>query len=69
MQNNKNLKWESKYQRGFIRFYKPKDGYGFVVSDDNKEIFYFNIYRLKEGAIPEVGRYVCFIVDSRPAGI
>ena len=67
VQNNENLKWESKYQRGFIQFYKPKDGYGFVVSEDNKETFCFSINRFKEAAIPEVGRYVCFIADSRPA--
>lgn len=52
-------------QKGFIQFYKPDEGYGFVVGDDG-ESYYFSIHRFKEKDIPQVGRYICFITSKKP---
>lgn len=52
-------------QKGFIQFYKPNEGYGFVVSESG-ETYYFSIHRFKDKDIPQTGRYVCFIPSKKP---
>lgn len=52
-------------QKGFIQFYKPNEGYGFIVSESG-ETYYFSILRFKDKDIPQTGRYVCFIPSKKP---